>query len=91
MDEAGVLPRLNRLEREVRWWRIVGGAVSGVLVLVLLGGAAGTQVAEEIRARRFVIVGQDGKARGWLGTSTMGTHLLLVDKNATLTLRDEAT
>lgn len=58
--------RLDRVERENRWWKVLGTATVAVLGLVLFLGATGSKVAEEILARRFVLMDKDGKARASL-------------------------
>ncbi|MFQ5898418.1 MAG: hypothetical protein ACE5JN_09240 [Candidatus Methylomirabilia bacterium] len=67
-----VTQRLERLEREVRWWKILGGAAMAVLAVVLLAGARGGTVAEEVRARRFIVVGDDGTVRADLSALPNG-------------------
>lgn len=62
--------RLDRLERENRRWRVVGIASVAVLGLVVLVGAKESEVADEIRARKFAVVDKDGKARVELGMLT---------------------
>src|SRR5215831_2861065 len=56
----GLAKRLDRLEREVRWWRATGGIVVAVATLALLIGATNTSVPNEIRAKRFVVVDDKG-------------------------------
>ena len=71
-NKPEVLQRLDRLERENRRWKVLGCtafAVLGLIVLVGATGSKGTKVAEEIRARKFVLVDKAGKVRGILGES----------------------
>ncbi len=59
--------RLDRLERQVRWWRLVAVVAGGPLVLV--GLVAATQrapVVEELRARRFTLIDDKGHERARL-------------------------
>jgi hypothetical protein len=56
-----ITQRLDRLERENRWWRV--GAV-GLLLLVTVG--AGRNVTDEIRAKRFTVIDQSGTKRAEL-------------------------
>ncbi|MFQ5896989.1 MAG: hypothetical protein ACE5JN_01900 [Candidatus Methylomirabilia bacterium] len=60
--------RLGRLERENRWWRILGSAAVGVLALGLLMGATAGKVSKEIRAERFVLVDENDKMLAELST-----------------------
>ncbi len=73
--------RLDRLEREARWWKIIGStAVAVVDLVVFLGATPTTRVADEVRAKRFVLVDTGGKERGRLSTQPDGwTELLLFD------------
>ncbi len=80
--------RLERVERENRWWRIVGIGALTVLALVLLMGAARSGVQEEIRARRFTLVDEKEKIQGFLGFSAVGSPTLFLFDNPTLTLFD---
>ncbi|MFQ5521847.1 MAG: hypothetical protein ACE5FK_10645, partial [Candidatus Methylomirabilia bacterium] len=64
--------RLDRLEREARWWKILGGGAMAVLALVLLIGARGRTVTEEVRARRFVVVGDGDTVRADLSALPNG-------------------
>ena len=64
--------RLDRLEREVRWWKLFGGSAMALLGLVLLIAATGVKVADAIRTKRFVLVDTNGKRRAEWGVSTAG-------------------
>jgi len=75
-----VMERLDRLERELRWWKRLGGASAVGLALIIVLGATGAGVPDEIRARRFVVVASDGRSLGRLGTSPDGSpELVLYD------------
>ena len=72
--------RLDRLEREVRWWRRVGGVALAVLGVGLLLGATPTRVADELLAKRLVIVDSQGKERILLGEELVrGIGLQVLD------------
>jgi len=51
--------RLDRLERENRWWKFIGIATVAILGLVVLTGAAGSTVADVIRAKGFADMAYD--------------------------------
>lgn len=64
MDETALdtlTQRLYLLERTVRWYKVFGIATLAVLGLLLLIAATRTDVPEEIRARRFVVVDANNK------------------------------
>lgn len=72
--------RVARLERAVRRWRVTAVVAGGVLALAGLVGAttAGPAlVADEVRARRFVLVDEAGSERGWLDTPSAIPSLTL--------------
>lgn len=58
--------RLDRLEREMTWWKALATAGVVILVSLLLLGTTHMRVSEEIRAKRFVLVDKDGKERATL-------------------------
>jgi hypothetical protein len=64
--------RLDRLERQVRWWKVVGSAAVGILGFVVLIGATAQRVPDEIKANRVVIVDDTGKPRIVLGKGEDG-------------------
>lgn len=74
--ERGALThRIERLEREARRWRCAAVFLGGVLGIVgLLGATAAgpVPVAEEIRARRFVLVDEAGQQRAYLAMEPAG-------------------
>jgi hypothetical protein len=57
--------RLDRLEREARWWRVLGLMSAALLGVLLLLGAAppGAPVQDEIRARIVTLVDAAGHTR----------------------------
>lgn len=84
-----LLQRLDRLERENRWWKVLGCAAVGVLGFVMLTGATGSKVADEVKARKFIVVDKNGTKRGEFGMVAEGVmplmplgyiHLALFDK-----------
>ena len=82
-NKPEVLQRLDRLERENRRWKVLGCtafAVLGLIVLVGATGSKGTKVAEEIRARKFVLVDKAGKVRGkWTAPGLLDTRVRVFD------------
>lgn len=58
--------RVDRLEREVRRWRLFGPAALALLGLIVLLGATGQKVEDEVRAKSFVLVDQQGRQRAVL-------------------------
>lgn len=76
MDQPTLTQRLDRLERELRRWKILGSAAVAVLALVVLMGAKGAKVPDEIRAKRFVLVDEIGKQRAVLGSGEVPHQVL---------------
>jgi len=99
MDDADSLTalatRLERLERGIRRWRVLGGiawaglalgVALNLALLVRVPGALGiddeadtdeSQVAEdEVRARAFVLVDDEGRPRGAFGLRADGNPAL---------------
>lgn len=78
-DLQAVVQRLDRLERDIRWWK---GLASGLFVLLgvlLLAGATGertTQSLDEVRAGQFVLVDAKGASRASLRVGTDGSTAL---------------
>ena len=75
--------RFKRLEREnVRMKATVAG-MTVVLAVVLLVGAGPNQdktnVLEEVRAKRFVVINEAGEIRGSLSDTMRGPKLVLMD------------
>jgi hypothetical protein len=87
----GLSARLDRLERSLVWWRIVGVvgwaamaasiALGYVLVFRPAGEFAGDEetpefVEDEVKARAFVLVDEEGRPRAALGMRPDGTPAL---------------
>ena len=62
--------RVERLEREVRWWRRAWAGAAVVVGVLGILGAAGAPVADEVRARRFTVVDGQGTTQAQLGLFT---------------------
>lgn len=62
--------RLDRLERELRWWRVAGTGVLCILSVIVLMAATRAQVPDEMKAKRVVIVDQQGNPRIVLGRAS---------------------
>lgn len=90
VSEPTLVERLERVERENRWWKVVGVGVMTIMVLALLMGAAKPRVSvrDEVRARRFTLVDNKGKVRGIFGFSAIGSPVLFLFDDATITLFD---
>jgi hypothetical protein len=58
---------LDRLERQVWWWKVVGSSAIGILGCVVLIGATAQTAPGEIKTNRVVIVDDAGKPRIVLG------------------------
>lgn len=68
--------RLERLERQNRWFKALGGAALALAALGLLAGASepsAVRAKEEVRARSFTVVDEEGEARGRLHVSDYGS------------------
>ncbi len=79
---AAIIKRIDRLERDLRRWKLLGRAALACLGLAVLVGATSSYVAEEIRAQRFVFVDRDGQARGGLSVDPDGlVALRLLDQH----------
>jgi hypothetical protein len=74
--------RVRRLEREVRWTRVVGALAVLALACGVLVGAGQDQgrVLDEVKTKRLLVVGDDGKARASLrvekGGQVVGLDLI---------------
>ena len=55
--EDGLLRRMDRLERQVRRWRVAAGASLG---MVVLAGILGAAPVKEIRTKKLIIEDQQG-------------------------------
>lgn len=83
-----VLQRLDRLEREVlrsqrenRCWRLFGGSIVFLLLVLAATGATTDRVADDIRARRFTLVNEEGKRSAALLVGPDGSpNLIFYDK-----------
>ncbi len=56
--------RLDRLERQVRRWRILGCAAAGLIAVPPIMGTTGgeqIQVADKIRAKTRAVLGADNR------------------------------
>lgn len=65
--------RLDRLERENRWLKRIGGVVLVGLAAVVLMGQAGPR-NRIVEAEKFVLVDKGGKVRAVLGAASFGIH-----------------
>jgi hypothetical protein len=84
-DFTALGERVDSLEREVRRWRIAGGAVLVGLALVLVMGATiirTGEVFDEVRSKSFVLVDEKRIHRALLR--------ILDDGSSSLTLHDSA-
>jgi len=84
--------RLDRVERENRWFKKAGVVALALIAgVVLMGQATGGKVAKVIEAEEFVVRDQKGKMRAWLGTSEarewVGLTLFTQDEDVGLQLR----
>ena len=75
-----VAQRLDRLERENRWWKVLGIAAVAVLGLVVLMGAKGIGVLAQLRVKHLLIVDDDGKVRAEMGGEGNVTSLIFYDE-----------
>lgn len=86
-----LIQRLDHLERKVRWWKILGSGAAALLALGFLVGATspdiareravvstGDLVANEIAARRFIVVDTYGRNRLTVGELIDGSLGLYV-------------
>lgn len=66
-----VTQRLDRLERESRWWK----RLTGLMVVATLGACTlgAVKPPGEVRATRVVLVDPEGRSRVTLGANTYGT------------------
>jgi len=62
-----LVQRLDRLEREGWWWKVIGITAMGFLGLVFLVGAEGSKEAKVIKVRRVEVVDKKGVERGYFG------------------------
>lgn len=64
MDDASsaLMQRLDRVERELRWWKRVGSLAVALMALLALVSAAPSKPPDQIRAKRFVVVDKKGRS-----------------------------
>ena len=80
MDQA-VSHRLDRLERENRFFKAVGlVALAVIAAVVLMGQGTGSKVAKVIEAEKFVLRDGNGKERGLLSITNEVVVFSLSDK-----------
>ncbi len=83
MDESALdtlTRRLDRLEREARWWRRIGAvALIGAMAGALTGQAR--VPAQTVEAQRFVVKDADAQPRAVLGATAHGAVLELYDRD----------
>jgi len=79
--------RLESLERRINRYRLLASCL-GVAVLAAVGIAAATSTSpvEEIRAKKIVILNDQGKTVGLLEAGKLGGGLALFDSNGNLRL-----
>jgi hypothetical protein len=71
--ENELLHRMERLERQVRRWRVAAGASLGIIVLAGILGAA---PVKEVRTKKLIIEGPDGLTRAGFVVSPEGTVIM---------------
>ena len=74
---------LDRLEREVRWWRIGGSMLLAIFLLV--GASPQPPVADKLIAREFILVDQSGTPQARLGVTFGKPELAFDDDPRALT------
>lgn len=74
--------RVARLERAARWWRIVSASALAALGFLACTEVGAQRLTDEVRAKRFVVVGADGRDRSrWgPGSGANSTVLQFLDK-----------
>ena len=81
-DIQALAQRLERVERDLRWWKRFGGTTLTILVAIMLLAATSGKVPDEIRAKRFVLEDANGKERASLTAEADGQARLIVhDEN----------
>ncbi len=83
-QHAFMAQRLSRLERSDRCWKLLASSLLGALLILTLMGASTQKngnVAEVIRAQRFVLIDADGQTRGELTVEKEWSGLRLKDAN----------
>lgn len=66
----GLEQRINRLERQNRWWRLLGCSAAALLGFILLAGI-GKPIPTELRAQKFVVVDSTGQEFAYLNTTEL--------------------
>src|SRR6266511_4025849 len=83
LTKATVMSRHTHAQQGLLWWMVLGLTTIVLLGLVGLMGAIGSQaveVADELRARAFVLVDKEGKPRMDLRVAfDDGTYVMLMD------------
>lgn len=74
-----VRQRLDLLERNVRRWKFLASITMIVLVFLVFIGARPSNVVDELRAKRFVIVGPNGNPAGEFSAKEGSSVLKLSD------------
>ena len=79
-DEV-LLSRVNKIDRELRFWRVSGTfAVLSTVLAVTVAATSREDVPKVIQAREFQLVGEDGEIRAELRTKGINnTQLRLYD------------
>lgn len=63
-DSAEMGRRLDHLESELKWWKILTSFCFLTLAFLLLAGARASNVSDELRAKRFILIGPNGTIVG---------------------------
>ncbi len=84
-----LLSRVNRIESELRFWRIAGTcAILSMFLVITAAATSKREVPDVIQAREFQLVGEDGKIRAELKTlGNDNTQLRLYDGVGNLKFR----
>jgi len=79
-NEITLASRLTKIEREVRFWRILGMVTLGCIVIaVTLGANANPQTPSVLKAKEFQLVDDDGAVRATLKTIGNESQLTMND------------
>ena len=63
---SAVTDGVERLERSHRRWKFCAICCAALTGIIFSVGAAGTNLADEIRTKELLLVDKDGKVRAWL-------------------------